>query len=331
MSIWLWVGFLAAVVALLTLDLGVFHRRAHAIGIREALAWTSVWIGLALTFNVVIYFLYEHELVGGGGLTGRQAALQFLTGYVIEESLSMDNLFVMALIFAYFRVPGKYQHRVLFWGILGVLVMRGMMIAAGTALIRRFDWVIYGFGILLIVAAIKMLITPHDKVDPEKSIVVRLARRLLPITPTFHEQRFFVRVDGELAMTPLFLVLMVIENTDLFFAIDSIPAIFAVTQDPFIVFTSNVFAILGLRSLYFVLAGMMDKFRYLKLSLTIVLAFVGVKMLLSHHYPIPTWISLLVICGVLAGGIGASLVVARRHGGVEPAGPATPGQADHVS
>jgi tellurite resistance protein TerC len=317
MTIWLWVGFLVVILGLLALDLGVLNRKAHIISTAEALKWTSFWVVLALLFSIVVYFIYEYHTLGigreaGSVLNGRTAATLYLTGYIIEESLSLDNMFVIALIFSYFRVPPQHQHRALFWGIIGALVLRGVMILAGAALIRRFDWVIYVFGGLLLLSAVKMLLTKEEKVEPEKNPFVRLARRLYPVSPDFVGQQFFTRLNGRRAITPMFLVLLVVESTDVIFAVDSIPAIFAVTTDPFIVFTSNVFAILGLRSLFFVLAGMMRKFEYLKFSLVFVLAYIGVKMLLSHHVEIPAWISLSVVCGTLAIGIVASIRSTRR-------------------
>jgi tellurite resistance protein TerC len=317
MTIWLWIGFLALVLAMLALDLGVFHRRSRVIGISEAAVWTTVWVITALLFNAGVHHLYHHHVFGigleiGHALTGGQAALQFFTGYVIEKSLSLDNILVIALIFTYFRVPAQYQHRVLFWGILGAIVLRGVMIGGGAALIARFAWMTYAFGVLLILTAAKMLIARHDNLEPNRNPLVRLARRLYPVSLEFAGDRFFTRLDGRRAITPLLLVLLVVESSDLLFAVDSIPAIFAVTHDPFLVFTSNVFAILGLRSLYFVLAGVMDKFRYLKASLVVVLAFVGIKMLLAHHYPIPTLASLGVVSGILSIGALASILVGHR-------------------
>ncbi|MFH1417413.1 MAG: TerC/Alx family metal homeostasis membrane protein [Planctomycetota bacterium] len=317
MIIWLWIGFLTFVLAMLAIDLGVFHRKSHVVKVSEAAIWTTIWVILALLFNVAVYYLYEHHVFGIGAeigheLTGKQAALQFFTGYVIEKSLSLDNIFVIALIFTYFAVRAEHQHRVLFWGILGALVLRGVMIAAGTALIHRFSWITYVFGALLILTAVKMLVARHDNLEPDKNPLVRLARRLYPVTASFEGQRFFTRLNGQRAITPLFLVLLVVESSDVLFAIDSIPAIFAVTHDPFLVFTSNVFAILGLRSLYFVLAGVMDKFRYLKMSLVFLLAYVGVKMLLAHHYPIPTLASLAIIGGILSVGVLASVFAGHR-------------------
>jgi tellurite resistance protein TerC len=260
MVIWLWIGFIVFVLVMLALDLGVFNRTAHEIRTREALGWTALCIALALVFNVLVYFMYRYHWLGigtgeGSRMTGHDAALNFFTGWVVEYSLSLDNIFIIAIIFSYFKVPHKYQHRVLFWGILGALIMRGLMIAAGAALIHRFEWIIYVFGALLIFTAIKMLMTQQDDIEPEKNIFVRCARKLYPVTSDFEGERFFTRIDGMRAVTPLFLVLLVVESTDVLFAVDSIPAIFAITTDPFLVFTSNIFAILGLRSLYFALAG----------------------------------------------------------------------------
>ncbi|MBN2563368.1 MAG: TerC/Alx family metal homeostasis membrane protein [Phycisphaerae bacterium] len=317
MSLWLWLGFILFILTMLGLDLGVFNRKAHVVSTGEALVWTAFWVMLALAFNCGVYWIYEQDIAGasamsGSDMSGQQAALQFFTGYVIEKSLSLDNIFVIALIFAFFQVPAAYQHRVLFWGVLGALVLRGAMIAAGAALIHRFGWVTYIFGGLLIVTAVKMLILRHDNIEPERNPLVRLARRFYPVSGRFEEHRFFTRLDGRRAITPLFLVLLVVESSDALFAVDSIPAIFAITHDPFLVFTSNIFAILGLRSLYFALAGVMDKFRYLKTSLVFVLAFVGVKMLLAHHHAIPTLVSLTVIGGILSVGVLASIFAPRR-------------------
>lgn len=317
MTIWLWIGFLIVVLFMLAIDLGVFHRKSHVVSIKEAAIWTATWVILALLFNIAVYFLYEHHVFGigvesGQDLLGKQAAIQFFTGYVIEKSLSLDNIFVIALIFTYFGVRAKYQHRVLFWGILGALVLRGIMIAAGTALIHRFGWMTYVFGLLLILTAVKMLVARHDNLEPDKNPLIRLARRFFAISADFEGQRFFTRVNEKRAITPLFLVLLVVESSDVLFAVDSIPAIFAVTHDPFLVFTSNVFAILGLRSLYFVLAGVMHKFRYLKMSLVFLLAYVGAKMLLADQYPIPTLASLGIIGGILSVGILASVFAGHR-------------------
>lgn len=308
MHVLIWVGFIVLILGLLALDLGVFNRKAHVPTVAEALAWSAFWISLALAFNGVVFFLYENNLIGGGPGSGRQASLEFFTGYVLEKSLSLDNIFVIALIFSYFRVPLKYQHRVLFWGIMGALVMRGVMIGAGAVLIARFYWTTYFFGALLLLTAARMLVVSHENLEPEKSPLIRLARRFFPVTPTMREQRFFVREGGRWAMTPLFLVLLMVEGTDVLFAVDSIPAIFAVTRDPFLVYTSNVFAILGLRSLYFALAPLLAYFRFLKASLVFVLAFVGVKMLLAHSHPVPVAVSLPVIVGILGVGILASVL-----------------------
>jgi len=341
--IWLWIGFLLLVFIFLALDLGVFNRHAHVISVKEALRWTGVWIAMAMLFNVLVYFIYEHhwfDMVGyvkqldaatgemvNVPATGMQMALQYLTGYIIEKSLSMDNVFVIAVIFGYFKVPAIYQHRVLFWGILGALVMRGVMIAIGAVMIKSFSWTIYIFGGLLIVTAIRMLMSGDEHGDPNNNWLVRAARKVYPVADEYDGQKFFTIVNGRKAITKLMLVLLVVESTDVLFAVDSIPAIFAVTEDPFIVFTSNVFAILGLRSLYFALAGMIDKFRYLKPSLVFVLAFVGVKMIISHHYPLPTWISLSVIVGILAVGVVASLLApAKPH--AKPSTAVGPGLSD---
>lgn len=314
--IWLWIGFLVMIIFLLSIDLGVFHRRDRVIKSREALLWTLTWIVCALLFNIFIYYVYQNNWFGIGLgefhiRSGEDAALKYFTGYLIEKSLSLDNIFVIAMIFAYFRVPGIYQHRVLFWGILGALILRGVMILTGTVLIQKFSWMIYILGAFLIMTAIKLLITRNDNFEPERNILFRVAKKIYTVTDGFEGHKFFSRVGRRKAITPLFLVLLIIESTDVVFAVDSIPAIFAVTTDPFIVFTSNIFAILGLRSLYFVLAAMMDKFRYLKMSLVFVLAYVGVKMILSHHYPIPTLFSLIIIGTILFVGIFASAVESK--------------------
>ena len=311
-----WIGFIGLVLVLLALDLGVFNRTPHTISAREALAWTGGWVAVSLAFNAGVYLAYEHHWLGigldiGHELSGRHAAVQFFTAYVVEKSLSLDNIFVIAMIFAYFGIPTQYQHRVLFWGILGALVLRGTMIGAGIALIQRVDWLIYIFGAFLIFTAVKMLVVRHDNIEPERSLLVRMVRRFYPVTGELHGAKFFVRIDGKRTATPLALALVIVESTDLLFAVDSIPAVFAVTLDPFIAFTSNVFAILGLRSLYFALAAVMDRFRYLKMSLVFVLAFVGVKMILTHHHPIPAWISLSFIIGILLVGVLASVLRGR--------------------
>lgn len=310
-----WVGFIALIGVFVALDLGVFHRKAHVVSLPEALGWSAVWISFALVFNVGVYYLYE--LNPGGWdmdtaqLSGREAALQFFTGYVVEKSLSVDNIFVIAMIFAYMGTPLVEQHRVLFWGIMGAIVMRGIMIFGGLAILERFDWVSYLLGGVLIYSAAKILIIRHDNVDVANSSTLRLVRRMFDVTDGYHGSSFFVRQNGVLMATPLFVALVLVETADVMFAVDSIPAIFAITRDPFIVFTSNIFALLGLRSLYFVLSGLMEKFRYLKMSLVFLLAYVGVKMLLIHVYPIPNHVSLIIIGGILAVGIVASTKAGR--------------------
>lgn len=310
-SIWLWIGFNIFVLAMLALDLGVFHRKSHTVSAREALTWSIVWITLSLVFNAVIYFFWD-RMVPGSSYTNQEAALAFLTGYLIEKSLSVDNIFVFILIFTFFGVPGKYQHRVLFWGILGALLMRGALIAVGAALLERFHWIIYVFGAFLIFTGIRMVLKHDENVEPDKNPVVKFFRRFMPVTENFEEDKFFVRRAGRLMATPLFLILLVVESTDLVFAVDSIPAIFAVTQDPFIVYTSNVCAILGLRALYFLLADVMDKFEYLKYGLAAVLTFVGIKMVIVEFYKIPIGLSLGVVAGILTISILASLWKARN-------------------
>ncbi len=296
-SIGLWVGFTLVVLVLLFLDLGVFHREAREVSRKEAGIWSAVWISLALVFNAGIYYT-----------NGSEPALEFLAGYLIEKSLSVDNIFVFLLIFSYFSVPLAYQHRVLFWGILGALVMRGIFIALGATLLHYFHWIIYIFGAFLIFTGIKLAISEETESDPEDNPAIRLLRRILPVTDKYESQHFFVRRGGQLFATPLLVVLVSVESTDLVFAIDSIPAIFAVTDDPFIVYTSNVFAILGLRALYFLIAGVLDLFVYLRIGLGVVLGFVGVKMLLVDVYPIPIGLSLGVIALVLTATIVASLL-----------------------
>ncbi|MDZ4782489.1 MAG: TerC family protein [Planctomycetia bacterium] len=358
--LWLWIGFICFVLVMLALDLGVFHRKAHVVTIKEAVGWSTVWVSLGLAFAVFVYFAYEGRWLGLGtqidaadGLVndGGTATEKYLTGYVVEKSLSVDNVFVIAMIFGFFAVPAIYQHRVLFWGILGALMMRGAMIAVGAKLIAEFHWVLYVFGGFLILTAVKMLVLKTEHGAPNLNLIVRLTRRFFPVTARFHGEHFVVRagapasyesafpgtaaipdeaVDqarpGTLMLTPLALALIVVESTDLIFAVDSIPAIFAITADPFLVFTSNVFAILGLRSLYFALAGMLDKFRYLKVSLALILLVVGLKMFfaewlklsLGKHFNFYLLGAVLLILTV---GIIASLVasrsdnsrVARRH------------------
>ncbi|MFN7963960.1 MAG: TerC family protein [Thermoanaerobaculia bacterium] len=283
-----WAGFLAFILAMLAIDLGVFHRRAHVVSVREAAVWSAVWVALALIFNGLVYLW-----------RGPEAGLEFATGYLIEKSLSVDNLFVFVLLFTAFKVPEKLQHRVLFWGILGALVMRGALIGVGSLLIERFHWVLYVFGAFLVVTGIKMLVLRQREMDPEKNPLLRLLGRVLPIAKDYQGEAFWIRREGKLLFTPLFLVLVLVEATDLVFAVDSIPAIFAITEDPFLVFTSNVFAILGLRSLYFLLAGAVAKFTYLKPALALILTFVGVKMTMIDVFKVPAGISLGVIAGLL--------------------------------
>jgi tellurite resistance protein TerC len=325
-KIWFYVGFIALVVVFLALDLGVFHRHAHVVKMKEALTWTVIWIAASLAFNVWIYFAYENHWLGIGrevvqldgsvrDVHGWEAAELYLTGYLVEKSLAMDNVFVIAMIFSFFAVPAMYQHRVLFWGIIGAVVMRGIMIAIGAVLIQRFSWVVYIFGGFLVLTALKMALIKSEGIDPEKNLLVRLVRRLYPVSKEYHGQKFFVRIDGVRTATPLLLALVMVEFTDLIFAVDSIPAIFAITADPFIVFTSNIFAILGLRSLYFCLANLIDRFRYLKPALIAILFFVGVKMMLVHTpYKVGTEISMVVIVGLIAAGVLGSLLAGPRAG-----------------
>jgi tellurite resistance protein TerC len=314
---WLWVGFSAFILVMLAVDLGVVNRKAHRVSPKEAGAWVAVWVSLAVIFGLGIY-----------RFMGRQAALEFAAGYLVEEALSVDNLFVFILIFSYFRVPASLQHRVLFWGIFGALVMRGVMIAAGAILLDRFHWIIYLFGAFLVFTGIRMATQAEADIEPESNPVLRLVRRLIPVTKRYHEQHFFVREpwgkDGKvrLVATPLFVVLVLVETTDLVFAVDSIPAVFGVTRDPFIVYTSNVFAILGLRSLYFLLAGIIEKFHYLRIGLSVVLVFVGAKMLASSWIEVPIGISLGVIASVLVGSVIASLMFPATPTAHRPVTPA---------
>ncbi len=350
---WIWAGFILVVLLMLALDLGVFHRKAHVVTLKEALTWSAVWVTLGLSFSLFVYYGYENHWLGMGsaidavdGVTnnGMTATIKYLTGYVVEKSLSIDNVFVIAMIFGFFAVPPIYQHRVLFWGILGALVMRGAMIALGATLIAQYHWILYVFGGFLIFTGIKMLVLKTDHTDPSQNIIVRLTRRFFPITTRFHGQHFAVRAGaaasyesefpgtaalpdeavniarpGTWMLTPLALALIMVEFTDLIFAVDSIPAIFAITGDPFLVFTSNVFAILGLRSLYFALGGMLDRFRYLKVALAVVLMVVGVKMLIVK------WLKAMLGSGfnfyllgvvllILGAGVALSLIAERRDG-----------------
>jgi len=310
----LWAGFIAFVLAMLAVDLGVFHRKAHVVGVREALAWSGVWVGLALLFNLGVWHWF-----------GAERGLEFLTGYLIEKSLSIDNVFVFVVIFGALGIPALYQHRVLFWGIVSALGMRAAMIFAGSALLSRFHWLIYLFGAFLVLTGVKLYLQRAKEQHPEDGLVLRLARRVIPSTGRLDGEHFFTRENGRRVATPLFLALLLVEVTDVIFAVDSIPAIFAITLDPFIVFTSNIFAILGLRSLFFLLAGMVDRFRYLKVGLSAVLVFVGAKMTLIDLYKVPPALSLAVVLAILGTAVGASLWVSRREragaGVAEPTGP----------
>jgi tellurite resistance protein TerC len=301
-TILLWTGFNLFVLFLLVIDLKVFNRTAHEITIKESLIWSACWIAISLLFNVGIYFWYGHT-----------AALQFLTGYLIEKSLSVDNLFVFLLLFSYFKVPAKYQHKVLYWGILGALIMRGLLILLGAALVSRFHWILYIFGFFLVVTGIKMAFQDEEKeVHPERNIIVRFFRKFFLVTAGYHEEKFFIKTGGKYYATLLVVVLITVETTDLLFAIDSIPAIFAITQDSFIIYTSNVFAILGLRSLYFALAGIMDLFYYLRHGLSVVLTFIGLKMVFTDIFDIPTGLALGVVGTILVLAIIASLLRAKK-------------------
>ncbi|MBL0342312.1 MAG: TerC family protein [Bacteroidetes bacterium] len=301
-ELYFWIGFSLFVGVMLALDLGVFHRKSHVVSFKESLSWTFVWIGLAMIFGLIVYFW-----------KGPDKSIEFLTGYVIELSLSVDNLFIFILIFSYFQVPALYQHKVLFWGILGALVMRIIFIFAGVALITKFHWIIYVFGAIIIVSGVKMLFQKDKKLEPDKNPVIKLVKKLIPVTAEYHDDKFFVKLKtGVWAATPLFIVLVFIELTDLIFAVDSIPAILAITTDTFIVFTSNVFAILGLRSLYFSLSGMINLFRYLHIGLSFILIFIGLKMVFSDVYKIPIEYALFVVLGLLLTSIAASLIIKKK-------------------
>ncbi|HET7620678.1 MAG TPA: TerC family protein [Gemmatimonadaceae bacterium] len=301
-SIWFWVAFNAFVVVLLAIDLGIFHRKAHEVGLREATAWSIAWVVLSLLFAGGIYMY-----------AGARPATEFLTGYLIEKSLSVDNIFVMVLIFSYLGVPSRYQHRVLFWGILGALVMRGAFIAVGALLLSTFHWVIYVFGALLVITGARMAFSEEKPPEIEGNPLVRLASRFVPMTTQYHGQKFFAMENAKRVATPLFLAVLLVEFTDLIFALDSIPAIFGITRDPFLVYTSNVFAILGLRALYFVLAGVVAKFHLLRYGLAAILVFVGVKMLIDGFYEIPVFVALAVIAAILAITIAASLLIPKKE------------------
>ena len=302
-QIWYWILFNVFVLIMLALDLGVFHRHAHEVKMKEALTTSAIWIALAMLFNVAIYFWM-----------GEKKALEFLTGYIIEKSLSVDNIFVFIMVFSYFNVPSLHQHKILFWGIIGALIMRAIFIFAGVALITKFHWMIYVFGLFLIVTGIKMAFQKDKKIEPEKNPVIRLFRKLFPVTDSYDGSKFLTKINGKNFATPMMIVLIVIETTDLIFAVDSIPAILAITDDPFIVYTSNVFAILGLRALYFALAGIMQLFHYLAYGLSAVLVFVGAKMMLVDVYKIPIQISLLVIVLILTTAVVASIMRSKSQG-----------------
>ncbi|MCA9642363.1 MAG: TerC family protein [Myxococcales bacterium] len=306
----LWAGFLGFVLVMLAIDLGVFHKQAHEVSLKEAASWSAVWVALALVFNAGVYVWF-----------GAERGLEFTTGYVLEKALAVDNIFVFVVIFATFRVPALYQHRVLFWGVLGALVLRAVFILAGGAFLQRFHWAIYVFGGILAVTGIKLLLQKEEAIEPEKSFAVRAFRRIVPVWPKFEGDRFFVKRDGRRLATPLLLALVSVEVSDVIFAVDSIPAIFAITTDPFIVFTSNIFAILGLRSMYFLLAGVISKFHYLKVGLSFVLVFVGVKMLLMGWVKIPVIASLLVIAGILTFAVVASWLRPRESAAPQESAP----------
>ncbi len=309
----IWVLFIALVCVFLALDLGVFHKNDHVIKSKEAATWTAVWVTIALAFSGVIYWLFSDGLVENPtGLTPGNAVLKYVTGYLIELSLSIDNVFVIAVIFSSFAIPPIYQHRVLFWGILGAIIFRGLMILFGVTLINRFDWIIYVFGVFLLYTAFKMIKSADHDFNPQNSFVFRQLKKVFPITGKLNGHDFFVRRMGVKAATPLFVALIVIELTDIMFALDSIPAILAITADPFIVFSSNILAILGLRSMYFLISRMLAKFRYINYSLVIILAFVGLKMLFSHYIHLPEWVSLSVIVIALGAGIIASLMIPEK-------------------
>lgn len=313
---WIWIVFIAFILVFLALDLGVFNKENHVIKTKEATIWTAIWVTVALSFSGVIYWLFANGMVDNPtGLTPNNAVLKYITGYLIELSLSVDNVFVIAVIFASFKIPPLYQHRVLFWGILGAIVFRAIMIFFGVALITRFEWIIYVFGLFLLYTAYKMLQGEEEEFNPKKSFVFKQIKKLYPITGSIQGDQFFVKRMGIKAATPLFVALIVIELTDILFALDSIPAILAITADPFIVFSSNILAIMGLRSMYFLISRMLEKFRYINYSLVVILAFVGLKMLASHYIHLPEWVSLTVISAALIGGVIASLSIPEKETG----------------
>tara|TARA_R110002074_G_scaffold161480_7_gene319510 strand:- start:6284 stop:7222 length:939 start_codon:yes stop_codon:yes gene_type:complete len=309
-----WIVFIVFVLIFLALDLGVFHKNDHVIKSKEAGIWTAIWVTVAFSFSGVIYWLFNAGLIDNPtGLTPNTAVIKYITGYLIELSLSVDNVFVIAVIFGAFKIPPLYQHRVLFWGILGAIVFRALMILFGVALITKFEWIIYIFGIFLLYTAFKMLKGDENDFDPKNSFVFKQIKKIYPITATIQGHAFFVRKMGVNAATPLFVALIVIEITDILFALDSIPAILSITADPFIVFTSNILAILGLRSMYFLISRMLAKFRYINYSLVVILAFVGLKMLFSHYVELPEWVSLTVISVALASGVLTSMLIKEKE------------------
>lgn len=310
-----WTAFIALIVFFLALDLGVFNRKSHIISTREAATWTAIWVTFALLFSFVIRYLFSSGLVPNPtDITPQTAVLKYITGYLIELSLSIDNVFVIAVIFKSFKIPLQYQHRVLFWGILGAIVFRALMIVFGVALISKFDWIVYVFGAILIYSAFKMLKSDDTHFDPKKSFILRYLKKIMAFTSHVEGEKFFISRMGITAATPLFLALMVIEFTDILFALDSIPAILAISSDPFIVFTSNILAILGLRSMYFLLSRMLEKFRHINYSLVVILGFVGIKLILSHFVEMPEWLSLAVIAVALLGGMLASVFTKPKPG-----------------
>lgn len=310
---WIWIIFIAFILVFLALDLGVFNKENHIIKTKEASIWTAIWVTVALGFSGVIYWLFANGMVENPtDLTPNNAVLKYITGYLIELSLSVDNVFVIAVIFASFKIPPLYQHRVLFWGILGAIVFRAIMIFFGVALITRFEWVIYVFGVFLLYTAFKMLKGEEEEFNPKKSFVFKQIKKIYPITGSIQGDDFFVKRMGIKAATPLFVALIVIELTDILFALDSIPAILAITADPFIVFSSNILAIMGLRSMYFLISRMLEKFRYINYSLVVILAFVGLKMLSSHYIHPPEWVSLTVIAAALLCGVIVSLAIPEK-------------------
>lgn len=322
MELVIWAIFIVLILGLLALDLGVFHKNPQKITYKDAFYWTLVWVGLAVLFGGFVYYAYDTNWLGVNtrGLSGSEATINYYTGYLIEKSLSLDNIFVIAMVFAYFKIAPRYQHEVLFWGIIGAMVFRAIMIVVGTAVIEAFHWTTYLFGALLIYSAVRMLSVDEEDTDFSKNPILKLVTKLFPIDWQYEGSKFFINVNGIKTATVLFVALVVVEFTDIFFAIDSIPAIFAVTTDPFLVFTSNVFAILGLRTLYFFLANFLDRFGYIKYSLVFILGFVGIKMILANHYKFPTYASLTIIIGMLVAGVVASMIANRSDKATTEAG-----------